>query len=184
MEEQALSEKCRQGNSLAQKELYEGYADRLFGLCLRYVSDRDVAFDVCQDGFLKIFQSMNKFEWKGNGSLRAWMERVMINEALQYLRRNKQTIDRNVSIEDVGDVYDTPDTEDVEQIPEQVLLGFIGELPEGYRTVFNLFAIEGKSHKEIAELLHINEKSSASQYFRAKTTLAKRIKEWTKANER
>lgn len=183
MEEQTLSERCRQGNSAAQKELYEKYADRLFGLCSRYISNRDNAFDVCQDGFLKIFQSMEKFVWRGEGSLRAWMERIMINEALQFLRRDKQMMNRDVPIEEVPDVYDVPESDRVERIPEQILMRFIDELPAGYRAVFNLFAIEGKSHKEIAEMLHINEKSSASQFYRAKVTLAKRINEWSKANE-
>lgn len=182
MEEKKLSECCRQGNSAAQRELYNKYADRLFGLCLRYVSDRDTAFDVLQDGFVKIFQSMDKFVWRGDGSLKAWMDRIMINEALQYLRRNKNRYDSYLSIEEISDNYDVPDSNEVEQVPTKILMKFISELPEGYRTVFNLFAVEGKSHKEIASLLGINEKSSASQYYRAKTTLAGRIKEWIKRN--
>jgi len=182
MEEQALSDFCRQGNNTARKELYDRYADRLFGLCLRYVSDRDTAYDIFQDGLLKIYQSFDKFVWRGEGSLRAWLERVMINEALQYLRRNKNIIDSGIPIEEISDVYDIPDAEKVERIPEKVLMKFIAELPEGYRTVFNLFAIEGKSHRQIAEILGINEKSSASQFYRAKVTLAKRINEWMKTN--
>src|SRR5574344_145616 len=169
MDEKVLCEKCRQQDRIAQKELYDTYADRLFGLCLRYVSERDTAFDIFQDGYMKIYQSFNKFSWRGEGSLRAWMERVMINEALQYIRRNKSNIDNNVSIEDIGDISDVPENEDIEKIPEQILMKFIMELPEGYRTVFNLYAIEGKPHKEIAQQLGINEKSSASQFFRAKT---------------
>ena len=88
MEELELSEQCRLGNNQARKELYEQYAGRMLGICLRYTGDRDTAQDLLHDGFLKIFDSFDKFTWRGEGSLRAWMERVMVNTALQYLRKN------------------------------------------------------------------------------------------------
>ena len=88
MEEFELSEQCRLGNNRARKELYEQYAGRMLGICLRYIGDRDTAQDLLHDGFIKIFDSFDKFTWRGEGSLRAWMERVMVNIALQYLRKN------------------------------------------------------------------------------------------------
>ena len=160
MEEFELSEQCRLGNNRARKELYEQYSGRMLGICLRYTGDRDTAQDLLHDGFIKIFDSFDKFTWRGEGSLRAWMERVMVNIALQYLRKNDV---KNQS---------TPLEE----------MQFIEELPVGYRTVFNLYTFEDKSHKEIAQALGINEKSSASQLFRAKSVLAKRVKEWIMHN--
>lgn len=181
MEELELSEQCRQGNNRARRELYERYAGRLLAICLRYVSDRDTAQDLLHDGFLKIFGSFDKFTWRGEGSLRAWMERVMVNTALQYLRKN-DVINQASPLEEVPEVYDEPDDDDIGMIPQSVLMQFVRELPPGYRTVFNLYTFENKSHKEIAQLLGINEKSSASQLFRAKSTLIRKVKDWLKNN--
>ena len=181
MEELELSEQCRQGNNRARRELYERYAGRLLAICLRYMSDRDTAQDLLHDGFLKIFGSFDKFTWRGEGSLRAWMERVMVNTALQYLRKN-DVINQASPLEEVPEVYDEPDDDDIEMIPQSVLMQFVRELPPGYRTVFNLYTFENKSHKEIAQLLGINEKSSASQLFRAKSTLIRKVKDWLKNN--
>ena len=180
--EQQLADLCRQGLNHARKELYEQYSSRMLTICLRYSSDRDTAQDLMHDGFLKIFHSFDKFTWRGDGSLRAWMERVMINVALQSLRKN-DVLNQSSNIEDSPELYEEPDASDIEMIPQSILLQFIEELPTGYRTVFNLYTFEEKSHKEIAELLGINEKSSASQLFRAKSTLAKRVKDWLKTND-
>lgn len=181
MEEQELAERCRQGDNLARKELYEHYAGRMLSVCLRYAGDRETAEDLMHDGFLKIFNSFDKFTWRGNGSLRAWMERVMVNMALQYLRKN-DVMSQSAAIEDISDTYQEPDASTVDAIPHKVLMQFISELPAGYRTVFNLYIFEEKSHKEIAGELGINEKSSASQLTRAKAALAQKVKEWMKNN--
>ena len=183
MEEQELTELCRQGNNRARKELYEQYSGRMLGICLRYAGDRDTAQDLVHDGFLKIFASFDKFTWRGEGSLRAWMERVMVNVALQYLRKN-DVINQAMALDEAPETYEEPDIAAVEAIPQKVLMQFIEELPAGYRTVFNLYTFEDKSHKEIAQLLGINEKSSASQLFRAKSVLARRVKEWLMVNDR
>ena len=148
--------------------------------CMRYTGDRDTAQDLLHDGFIKIFSSFDKFTWRGEGSLRAWMERVMVNTALQYLRKS-DVISQSTPLEEVPEDYEEPDASAVEMIP-QAVMRFIEELPAGYRTVFNLYTFEEKSHKEIAQLLGINEKSSASQLFRAKSVLAKRVKEWIMNN--
>ena len=181
MEELELSEQCRLGNNQARKELYEQYAGRMLGICLRYTGDRDTAQDLLHDGFIKIFSSFDKFTWRGEGSLRAWMERVMVNTALQYLRKS-DVISQSTPLEEVPEDYEEPDASAVEMIPQAVLMRFIEELPAGYRTVFNLYTFEEKSHKEIAQLLGINEKSSASQLTRAKATLATKVREWMKNN--
>lgn len=181
MEEFELSEKCKQGNNPARKELYELYSGRMLGVCFRYIGDRDMAQDLLHDGFLKIYASFDKFTWRGEGSLRAWIERVMINTILQYLRKN-DVLSRTAELDGIQDSYEEPDSSDVGGIPQKVLMSFISELPEGYRTVFNLYTFEEKSHREIAQMLGINEKSSASQLFRAKGALAKRIKEYLRMN--
>lgn len=181
MKEEELSKRCRQGDNLARKELYELYAGRMLGVCLRYAGDRDTAQDLLHDGFLKVFSSFDKFTWRGDGSLRAWIERVMVNTALQFLRKN-DVMGQAMALEDVPETYEEPDAQSVEMIPQQVLMQFVSELPAGYRTVFNLYTFEDKSHKEIACILGINEKSSASQLFRAKGVLARRVKEWITNN--
>lgn len=181
MEEQELSVRCRHGDNRARKELYEQYAGRMLGICLRYAGDRDTAQDLVHDGFIKIFGSFDKFTWRGDGSLRAWMERVMVNTALQFLRKN-DVMSQSIEIEEVPEVLEEPDGSSIEIIPQEVLMQFIRELPDGYRTVFNLYTFEEKSHREIAQELGINEKSSASQLFRAKNSLAKRVKEWLMNN--
>ncbi len=181
MEEQRLAERCRLGDNLARKELYEHYAGRMLGVCLRYSGDRETAQDMMHDGFLKIFSSFDKFTWRGDGSLRAWMERVMVNTILQQLRKN-DVMNQSTALENSPEVYEEPDASAVETIPQEVLMNFIAELPTGYRTVFNLYVFEEKSHKEIARLLGINEKSSASQLTRAKAALAAKVREWMKKN--
>ena len=181
MEVQELAGRCRQGDNLARKELYERYAGRMLSVCLRYAGDRDTAEDLMHDGFLKLFDSFDKFTWRGDGSLRAWMERVMVNTALQYLRKN-DVINQSEGLDNVPETYEEPDASTVETIPQKVLMQFISELPAGYRTVFNLYIFEEKSHKEIAQMLGINEKSSASQLTRAKATLATKVREWMKNN--
>lgn len=181
MEEQELAERCRQGNNLARKELYERYAGRMLSVCLRYTGDRSTAEDLMHDGFLKLFDSFDKFSFRGDGSLRAWMERVMVNTALQYLRKN-DVINQSAALDDIPEAYEEPDASRVDAIPQKVLMQFISELPAGYRTVFNLYIFEDKSHKEIAQMLGINEKSSASQLTRAKAALATRVREWMKNN--
>ena len=181
MEEQELAEHCKRGDRAAYKELYERYAGRLLNVCLRYTGNRDVAEDLLHDGFLKLFGSFDKFTWRGEGSLRAWMERVMVNIVLQYLRHN-QAIGHPIPLDDAPEAYDTPEASDIEAIPPEVLMELIRQLPAGYRTVLNLYVFEEKSHKEIASLLGINEKSSASQLARAKASLALKEREGIKKN--
>lgn len=181
MVEQELAERCRRGENPARRELYERYAGRMLGICIRYAGDRDTAQDLMHDGFLKIFDSFDKFVYRGEGSLRAWMDRVMVNVALQYLRRN-DVLSQAAELDKTPEAYDEPDASVADVIPTEVLMRFIGELPTGYRTVLNLYVFEEKSHKEIARLLGINEKSSASQLTRAKAALAVKINGWMRKN--
>lgn len=183
MEELMLSKLCLEKDTTAQNELYKTFSNRLYAICIRYSGDRDIAQDLLHDGFIKIFNSFDKFTWRGEGSLRAWMERIMVNTALQYLRDQKK-LGQEVEIDNISDTNsEESDLDDIAQVPQKVLFNFIKELPDGYRTVFNLYVIEDKSHKEIGELLGINEKSSASQLFRAKKILAQKITTWMDQNK-
>ncbi|WP_455674618.1 RNA polymerase sigma factor [Phocaeicola sp.] len=177
MSENELSERCRQKDNSARKELYELYAGQMLAICCRYAGDRDTAKDLMHDGFIKAYNSFDKFTYRGEGSLKAWLARIMVNTSLEYLRKN-DILNQTLTLESVPEAPEEPDDGDIEQVPKQMLMRFIEELPPGYRTVFNLFVFEEKPHKEIARLLGINEKSSSSQFFRAKSLLAKRIKEY------
>lgn len=153
----------------------------MLAVCYRYTGDMDEAHDVLHDGFIKIFSN---FTFRGECSLATWMIRVMMTQAIDYLRRKQRFTQLVVSEEQLPDVIDEASVaESGSGLSEEVLMKFVAELPDGCRTVFNLYVFEEKSHKEIARLLHIKEHSSTSQLFRAKCLLAKRIKEYT-AHER
>ena len=162
--------------------IYRAYADFLMGICARYVPDQDERKDVLQDSFIKIFTQLAFFEYKGKGALKAWVTRIAINEALLFLRKEKRRATVSLEEENMPDMDD--EEPQVQGLTPEELTTLIQELPEGYRTVFNLFAIEGKSHKEIAALLGIRADSSASQYHRAKTLLAKNIMEYKRKHEK
>jgi len=177
MNEVELTERCQAEDNEARREFYEQYAGQMFGICFRYSGDRDTAQDLLHDGFIKAYSSFNKFTYRGEGSLRAWLSRLMVNVSLDYLRKNEANR-QALTLDQIPETMEEPQEEDISVIPHQVLMKFIAELPEGYRTVFNLYAIEKMSHKEIAEKLGINERTSSSQFFRAKKLLAKRINDY------
>lgn len=180
--EQTLAEQCRRGNDLARRQLYETYAGFLFGVCLRYVGDRPTAEDLLHDGFLQVFTHFDQFHWVGEGSVKAWLFKVQQNVILTYLRKNQKLLD-TVSLEDhliEAEKQEEPET--VKDIPRSVLMKMIGELPPGYRAVFNMYVIDGLPHKEIARLLGIQEKSSSSQLLHARRLLANKINKWRTEN--
>lgn len=174
--EQILVSRLSQKEEAAWKELFEAYSGSLAYVCSRYIIDRDQVNDVLQNSFIKMFRSIHSFEYRGNGSLKAWMTRIAVNESLQHIKQNSD-------FKIVNDETDIPDIEieeepDLDEISQQEIMEMIRMLPDGYRTVFNLFVFEEKSHKEIAEILGIAENSSASQFHRAKLMLARKIKEY------
>lgn len=178
IQEQILADGCRSGDNAARRELYDRYAGRLLALCLRYAGDRASAEDLMHDAFLKIYGAFDHFSYRGPGSLRAWMERVTVNVALEWLRTRKKfdlrTLDEGRALPDIAE----PEPADVARVPREKLLEFVSELPEGYRAVFNLYCVEGFSHRDIAQMLGINEKSSSSQLFRARALLARRVNDY------
>ena len=162
------------------RELYNAYAGYLTAVCHRYITDRDEAKDILQDAFIKVFSQMDRFEYRGEGSLRAWMTRILVNDALKALRKKPVFS----LVDNYPDVVEEDDSDPgFADVPMPVIMDMIRSLPDGYRTVFNLFVFENKSHKEIANLLGIRENSSCSQYFRARALLAKQIKEYKRKQQ-
>ncbi len=168
---------CLKEKRSAQQMLYKHYAGLMFGICLRYTGNRADAEDVLQDGFLKIFTNISRF--RNEGSFEGWMKRIMVNTALNFLRqRNKNQF--IVQLTDIDDVIDEIDTE-VDIKPHE-LMDLVKALPEGARMVFNLFAIEAYSHKEISEMLGISIGTSKSQLSRARKIIAFQYKKLVKGN--
>ena len=157
----------------------------MLSICKRYVVDENLAMDLMQDAYIQIYNHLETFEDRGDGSMKAWMEKIAVNTCLQYLRKkdllrnskdlsmDNDAIFNNDNIIEI-DPFNTIEDR-VKIIPKEVLMNFIEKLPTGYRTVFNMYVFENMSHKEIALRLGIKEKSSSSQYFRAKKLLAKMI---------
>jgi RNA polymerase sigma-70 factor (ECF subfamily) len=172
---------CRAGEDFARKQLYILYAKQMLAVCYRYTGDMDAAHDVLHDGFIKIF---TRFSFRGESSLRTWITKVMVTQSLDYLRKQKRMSEVVVFDEYLPDTPDLPEIGDTGKIPEEKLMEFVAELPDGCRTVFNLYVFENKSHKEISELLRIKEHSSTSQLHRARFLLVEKIKEYVSHEER
>ncbi|MDH5609431.1 MAG: sigma-70 family RNA polymerase sigma factor [Cyclobacteriaceae bacterium] len=164
-----LLDGCRRGDPKAQRALYERVAPRMLGVCFRYVHDRAEAEHVMVGGMVKVFGKLNQY--LGEGSFEGWIRRIMINESLMYIRKNK-ALYVEVDIESVGL---EPEYDELREMESDELVQMIGELPMGYRTVFNLYAIEGYNHQEISELLGISESTSKSQLCRARKLLQTRL---------
>lgn len=178
-DEKQLVRDIMQGNRVAMQELYSRTVGVMTAVCSRYVVDPDDVKDVLQESYLKVFTGISAFTPHNDGSLQAWVRRIVVNESLQLLRR-KKSLDAFVQIDDIIDEQD--DLAVDEELSAQAktmaiedLMALVQELPVGYRTIFNLFAIEKQPHSTIAKMLGISESTSASQYHRARKLLAKRI---------
>ena len=172
--ERQLLEAIRSGERAALRRLYDRYSGFAMAIGLRYVPERDEVCDVIQDSFVKILTTIGQFDYRGEGSLKSWVRRIVSNRAVDYLREKHRFMT-------VGVIPEEPDEEpeqDIRDIPPEVLTELIGRLPPNYRTVLNLFAIEQRPHREIAQLLGIKESTSSSLYFRAKKMLAREIREF------
>lgn len=164
-EESLIQEVCT-GRQAAMRRLYDRYAGYAMATGLRYVPNRDDLHDILQEAFIKVFTSIGSFTWRGEGSLRSWIARIVVNECLTALRRQGRVVFTD-TIPEMGDDEDP----DLERVSDEHLMECIGQLPDGYRIVLNLFVFEGLSHKQIAERLGISPATSASQYFHAKKML-------------
>lgn len=171
MDDATLIIECVNGNARAQRLLFDKFARKMFSVCLRYAKNEEQAEDVLQDGFVKVFGKLKDF--KSEGSLEGWIRRIMVNTALDQIRKNnKQLGDTN--IDDVGYKIENNDFI-VEKMMADDLMKMVQAMPDGYKVVFNMFAIEGYSHGEIADTLGISENTSKSQYSRARAYLRERL---------
>lgn len=150
-----------------QKKLYDVLAGKMMFVCFRYCKNRDDAEDILQEGFIKVFKHIDTFKFEG--SFEGWVRRIIVNTAIDFITQQKQ----KHLFDDIENVSNHPesDSDAVSQMNEKDLLKLLCLLPDGYRTVFNLFAIEGYSHKEIAVMLKISEGTSKSQLSKAKAQL-------------
>ncbi len=177
MKEEDLIIGCVREDRNCQKELYKRFAGKMMVVCLRYANNRMEAEDMLQDGFIKIFDNIGKF--KMEGSLEGWVRRIMVNTAINKIRANKVRFEE---ISDVSENFQDHDKNVIDRMSEQDILDLINKMPQGYKYVFNMYAIEGFSHKEIADSLGIEEASSRSQYAKAKKYLQYQIIKLEKIN--
>ena len=170
----ALVDSCKKGDRRAQKAVFDHLSGKMFAVCLRYMADREAAEDILQDGFVTLFTKLDSYS--GEGSFEGWARKIFVNTALMSLRKNdvlRQTEDVeaawNISAEGPSAI---------ENIGYNELMKMVASMPPGFRTVFNMYVIEGYSHKEIAECLGISEATSRSQLQRARTMLQNKIKKY------
>lgn len=160
------------GNRQSQSDLYHRYEGRMYTICIRYARDSNEALDILQEGFIRIFKGLHTF--KGQSPLANWMDRVMANAAIRYISKGKK-----ITFEEINTLDRLDKNYDLQQhsFAEDDIISLINQLPFGYKTVFNMFAIEGFSHKEIASHLGITEGGSRSQYARAKKAIQHLLRE-------
>lgn len=168
MQEAQLITALKKQDPFVQKRIYDTFVKRMFRLCVRYIRVEEDAQELLMNGFLKFFRSVDKIEFRGENSIEPYLKKVMVNECLMFLRQKKVSV---VSLEEIIDNDGISNFSAYENIDEEEIYGLILNLPDGYRTVFNLFAIEGFSHQEIAEKLKISENTSKTQLHKARQIL-------------
>lgn len=156
----------------AQKAIYDMLSSKMYALCLRYMGDRDAAADVLQDGFVTLFSKLGSY--MGDGSFEGWARKIFVNMALMSLRKH-DILRQSEDVEEAYGVFDQGSSA-IQDIGYKELLGMVSELPAGFRTIFNLYVMEGFSHKDIAQMLDIEEVTSRTQLLRARTMLQEKIK--------
>jgi RNA polymerase sigma-70 factor (ECF subfamily) len=176
-----LIEGCIKGKRKAFNLLYRKYAATMLGICIRYCRNRDEAEDILQDGFIKVFENIGRF--RQEGSLEGWIKRIMVRTAIDHLNQGlKLAFVQELSAREESQIPDESQTEDLYNddpgISADELLKMIQSLPPGYRMVFNLYALEGYSHNDIAEMLGISVSTSKTQLFKARNMLKKRIESY------
>ena len=173
LEYQKLIEQCLEGDRTAQKRLFEHFAPGMLYLCRRYAVDLNEAQDMVQEGFIRMFTNLDKFRHEGH--FEGWVRRIFVNSAIKYYRRTRMhngTTDLQLAV-----AFESSDPDPVDGLSEKELMQLLTDLPAGYKVVFNLFAIEGFSHREIAEVLGIEESTSRSQLVKARKMLQTKVNE-------
>jgi RNA polymerase sigma-70 factor (ECF subfamily) len=171
MTERELADECLAGNRTAHEKLWKLYSGRMYTVCKRYFERDEDAQDALQEGFIRIFQNLR--QWQGDGPLGAWIRRVVVNTSLNLLKKNSRhgkSTQPDYLVE-----LEAPDYDAIGRLSEEELINLIRQMPEGYRTVFNLYALEGFAHLEIADMLGVSENTSKTQYHKAKGWLKNRL---------
>jgi RNA polymerase sigma-70 factor (ECF subfamily) len=170
---EATIEGCKKRNRKSQKALFEMFYGKALGICMRYIRDKDTAQDIAQIGFIKLYKNIDSYAHEGN--FEGWMRRFFVNSSIDYIRKNKNRfmIEDSENIKD-EDSYDL-ELDEVSRIPSEQIVDAVRELPDGYRAVFNLYAVEGYTHSEISKILEISEGTSKSNYHRAKKALSEKL---------
>ncbi len=174
-DEKRIIKGCRAGKPKYQQLLYESYYGKMLSVCLRYSKNYEEARDILQEGYIKVFKSIKDF--KGDGSLEGWIRRIMVNTAINFYHKNKK-YDLNSSLDDEhqdSSPFFASEEQIIERMSYEDLLTLVRALPPAYQTVFNLYAIEGYSHREIADMLGISEGTSKSNLAKARGKLQKQI---------
>lgn len=172
-DEAYLVECCKRNEAAAQHMLYNKYVEDMMILCLRYIPQPEDAKEALMDGFLSFFKGIGSFTYRGEGSVKAWMKKVMVNCCLMHLRKQNRNM---MTVADTGIYEDKASNDDIlGGLAAKEILKLLRDLPDGYRMVFNLYVFEEMTHKEIGELLGISENTSKSQLHRAKGLLQKKI---------
>jgi RNA polymerase sigma-70 factor (ECF subfamily) len=170
---------CIHGDRVCQKQLYDRFASKMLGVCMRYAKDRAEAEDMLQEGFIKVFHNIAGF--KKEGSFEGWIRRIMIYTAINTFKQRTRKFQETLDCEGIDSPYDD---QIVDRISAKEIVALVQHMPEGYRMIFNLYAIEGYTHREIAEILSIAEGTSKSQYSRAKQYMREVLtKHYTILNE-
>ncbi len=169
MTERELIIGCSKGSRQCQHQLYEIYSAKMLSICYRYTGNMDIAHDLLHDGFIHLFGAITQYQFKG--SFEGWVRRIFVTTALSYLRREKRISE--TAVDDMLDLSDESEGTALDKISDKELSDTLQKLPVGYRTVLNMYAIEGYSHREISKTLGIEESSSRSQLLRAKKMLKK-----------
>ena len=183
MKEQELASMCRKGDRAAFAALFKEYAPILMAVCRRYTGREDDAREVFQDGLKMIIEKFDKFEYRGEGSLSAWMSKVITNCSLAYINKKRREEFVKLPLID-GKMEEVPEEKLVtKEIPDETVLGFIMQLPCGCRTVLNMYVFEDLDHDAISRILNISKGASVARLYRARTMLEKMIKDYLKRIE-
>lgn len=178
IEDLELARLCARGDDKARKEMYTRYAGSLYAICIRYVGDRELARDLMHDSMIRIYDTIGKY--RPTGSLKAWMSRVTVNLVIDHMRKERKFL--IVPLEGEQEKIPEPSADEMRTVPKEELIRMISALPEAKRVIFNLFCIEGYSHKDISKMLGIKEKTSSSLLFKAREQLAGNIKDYLRNN--
>jgi RNA polymerase sigma factor (sigma-70 family) len=172
-DEISLIKACSNGDNKAFRKIYEIHSGTMYSICLRYMNNEDEAKDALQEGFIKVFKNISKFKF--TGSFEGWMKRIFVNSSIELIRKRKMHLD----VSELNS-NELPLTAKIEtgSMDAEKMMTLVQQLPEGYRTVFNMFIVDGYSHKEISNYLEISESTSKTQLFKARKQLQEWLKDW------